>query len=103
MFHFKLLVVPCIVASLHQYMIVVPVKVPHERFTSREQEDVELSKAFNLQFVNLREKELARQERLQRLGPIGVFDADMALLSTTYGKISTDGQAYLDTLTPPSD
>ncbi len=84
-------------------LFVVPVQAPTERFTTTQQEDEELARRFNSQFVCTREKELARQQRLETLGAIGVFDADMAKLAATYGQIGQDGQAYLATLTPPSD
>ncbi len=63
----------------------------------------ELAKAFDLQFVCLREKELAKQQRIERLGLIRVFDEDSAKIAASYGQMGKDGQAYLDTLTPPSD
>jgi hypothetical protein len=63
----------------------------------------ELSKAFDLQFVCLREKELAKQQRLERLGLVGVFDEDSANMAASYGQMGKDAQAYLATLTPPSD
>ncbi len=84
-------------------IFVVSVQAPTERFTTTQQEDEELARRFNLQFVCTREKELARQQRLETLGAIGVFDADMAELASTYGKIRQEAQAYLATLTPPSD
>ena len=63
----------------------------------------ELAKAFDLQFVCLREKELAKQQRVERIGLIRVFDEDSAKIAASYGQMGKDGQAYLDTLTPPSD
>jgi hypothetical protein len=63
----------------------------------------ELAKAFDLQFVCLREKELAKQQRVERLGLIRVFDEDSAKMAASYGQMSEDGRAYLATLTPPSD
>jgi hypothetical protein len=53
--------------------------------------------------VCIREKELARQQRLEEFGAIAVYDADMAKMAATYGKMGEDGRRYLATLTPPSD
>ena len=63
----------------------------------------ELTKAFDSQFVCLREKELAKQQRLERLGLVDVFDEDSANMAASYGQMGQDAQAYLATLTPPSD
>ena len=63
----------------------------------------ELTKAFDLQFVCLREKELAKLQRVERIGLIRVFEEDSAKMAAVYGQMSEDGRAYLATLTPPSD
>ena len=51
----------------------------------------------------LREKDLAKQQRVERLGLIRVFEEDSAKMAAGYGQMSVDGRAYLATLTPPSD
>jgi hypothetical protein len=63
----------------------------------------ELSKAFDSQFVCLREKDLAKQQRVERIGLIRVFDEDSAKMAAGYGQLGDDGRAYIATLTPPSD
>ena len=51
----------------------------------------------------LREKDLAKQQRVERIGLIRVFEEDSAKMAAGYGQLSVDGRAYLATLTPPSD
>ncbi len=82
------------VASVNNNMFVVADQV---------RQNEELAKAFDSQFVCLREKELAKQQRVERLGLIGVFDEDSAKMAASYGQMGKDAQAYLATLTPPSD
>ena len=53
--------------------------------------------------VCIREKELARQQRVEKFGETAVYEADMAKMAATYGEMGEDGRAYLATLTPPSD
>ncbi len=51
----------------------------------------------------LREKELAKQQRLENIGLIGVYNEDSANLIASYDQMGKDAHAYLQTLTPPSD
>jgi hypothetical protein len=81
----------------------VPGQVLHERLTSKEQEDVELANAFNLQFVYIRENDLEKKQRLARIGGIAAFDADVEKLRATCDAIATKGRSYLETLSPVSD
>ena len=97
------LTINCIHYSFFCTLFVVPVQAPTERFTTTQQEDEEIARRFDLQFVCIREKELARQQRLEKFGAIAVYDADMAKMAATYGEMGEDGRAYLATLTPPSD
>jgi hypothetical protein len=76
-----------IMTSFNNTIFVVPVQVLHEQFTSTDQEDVELAKAFNLRFVCLREKELEKRQRLERLGPEDAFNADMSAMAAQYDAI----------------
>ncbi len=97
------LTINCIHYSFFCTLFVVPVQAPTVRFTTTQQEDEDIARRFDLQFVCIREKELARQQRLEEFGAIAVYDADMAKMAATYGEMGEDGRAYLATLTPPSD
>jgi hypothetical protein len=46
----------------------------------------------------LREIENEKRERIERMGAIPAFDADMAALANNYGTMSAQGSAFLDTL-----
>jgi hypothetical protein len=89
-----LLVLSFCVASVNNNMFVVADQV---------RQNEELAKAFDLQFVCLREKELAKQQRLENIGLIGVYNEDSANLIASYDQMGKDAHAYLQTLTPPSD
>ena len=82
------------VASVYKNIFVV---------ADQDRQNDELTKAFDLQFVCLREKELAKLQRVERIGLIRVFEEDSAQMAASYGRMSEDGRAYLATLTPPSD
>ena len=85
-------------------IFVVRIEMLHERCTSNtEQADEKLRNEFNRRFRCIREIELEKQQRVERLGEIGVFNADIAKMAATYGAASATGRAYLGTLSPPSD
>ncbi len=94
LFFFLLLLLSVFVPSVYKHIFVVADQV---RLND------ELTKAFDLQFVCLRERELAKQQRVERIGLIRVYDEDSAKIAAGYGKISEDGRAYLATLSPLSD
>ncbi len=56
-----------------------------------------------INFVSIREKELEKKQRLEKIGAIGVFNADCDKLRATYRQIVNNGKAYLATLSPTSD
>ena len=51
----------------------------------------------------MREIENDKRERIEKMGAIPAFDADMRALSEGYGKLAADGRAYLATLSDDSD
>lgn len=89
-----ILVLSFCVASVNNNMFVVADQV---------RQNEELAKAFDLQFVCVREKELAKEQRLEEIGLIRVYNEDSAKLAASYGQMGKDAHAYLQTLTPPSD
>ncbi len=66
-------------------------------------EDAELTKAFNARFVCIRERDLEKQQRLEKIGAIAVYNTSVEKLCADYDDMATKGQAYLDTLSPVSD
>ena len=78
-------------------------QVIQDRIPDRDVDDAELEKAFNARFVCIRERDLEKQQRLEKIGAIAVYNADVYNLCGTYNNIATMGRAYLDTLSPISD
>ena len=54
-------------------------------------------------FVCVREVENAKRERIEKMGIIPAFDADMAALASRYGQMAAEGKAFLATLSDDSD
>jgi hypothetical protein len=54
-------------------------------------------------FLCVRELENAKRERIEKMGIIPAFDADMAALAENYGKMAAEGKAFLATLSDDSD
>jgi hypothetical protein len=54
-------------------------------------------------FRCVREIENDKRERIEKMGAIPAFDADMTALSEAYGKMASDGRAFLATLSDDSD
>jgi hypothetical protein len=54
-------------------------------------------------FRCVREIENDKRERIEKMGAIPAFDADMKALSEAYGKMASDGRAFLATLSDDSD
>jgi hypothetical protein len=84
-------------------IIIVQAQVLQARIPSRDVEDEELTKAFNGRFVCIRERELEKQQRLEKIGAIAVYNTAVDNLCGAYHNIATIGRAYLDTLSPMSD
>jgi hypothetical protein len=89
--------------TFNNIIIIVQAQVIQERIPSREVEGEELTKAFNSRFFCIREKELDKQQRLEKIGAIAVYDAAVDKLRGTYRQMATNGRAYLGTLSPVSD
>ncbi len=70
---------------------------------STELQETESNDAFNRQFVCLREKKLEMERRVERFGAEAVLDHQYEVLERSYGDMATNLQAFLSTLTPPSD
>ncbi len=54
-------------------------------------------------FVSIREKDLEKKLRLEKLGAIGVYNVDCEQLDATLRATVQSGRAYLGTLSPISD
>ncbi len=54
-------------------------------------------------FQCVREIENAKRERIEKMGISPAFDADMAALAASYGKMAAEGKAFLATLSDDSD
>jgi hypothetical protein len=89
--------------TFNNTIIVVQPQVIQERIPSRDVDDAELAKAFNARFVCIRERDLEKQQRLEKIGAIAVYNAAVDDLCGTCNNIATMGRAYLDTLSPISD
>jgi hypothetical protein len=53
-------------------------------------------------FKCVREQKLDKQDRIDKIGLLGVFNEDSAKLANSYGKMAADGNAYPSTLSPDS-
>ena len=84
----------CIITTFNNTFILVP---------DSDVEDAELTKAFNARFVCIRERDLEKQQRLEKIGAIAVYNTTVEKLCATLDDIATKGKAYLDTLSPISD
>ncbi len=89
--------------SIINTFIIVQPQVIQEHTPSRDVNDTELAKAFNARFVCIRERDLEKQQRLEKIGAIAVYNAAVDHLCKTCNNIATMGRAYLDTLSPISD
>ncbi len=54
-------------------------------------------------YLCVREIENAKRERIEKMGRIPAFDADMAALAANYGRMAAEGKAFLATLSSDSD
>ena len=54
-------------------------------------------------FLCVREIENAKRERIERMGFIPAFEADMEALANNYGRMAAEGKAFLATLSDDSD
>ncbi len=93
----------CIITTFNNTIIVVQRQVSQDRIPDRDFDDAELAKAFNARFVCIRERDLAKQQRLEKIGAIAVYNAACEDLCGGYNNIATMGRAFLDTLSPISD
>ncbi len=50
----------------------------------------------------MREIENAKRDRIEKMGIIPAFDADMKALANNYGRMVMEGKDFLVTLTPDS-
>ena len=93
----------CIITPFNNTIFVVQRQVIQDRIPDRDADDAELAKAFNARFVCIRERDLKKQQRLDKIGSIAVYNAAVDKLNGTCNNMATKGRAYLDTLSPISD
>jgi hypothetical protein len=54
-------------------------------------------------YLCVREIENAKRERIEKMGQIPAFEADMAALAENYGRMAAEGKAFLATMSSDSD
>ncbi len=83
----------CIITTFNNtYILVLPL-VNLERIPDSDVDDAELTKAFNARFVCIRERDLEKQQRLEKIGAIAVYNTSVDNLCATYNNLATKGRA----------